>query len=84
MAEAAGLAPYLIMASAEAASGGRKKGAILSGACEALIAALYLDGGMTAARNFVMHYWHDAFAATSEPNCATPRPRFRNGRSRAR
>jgi ribonuclease-3 len=62
--EAAGLAPYLIMASAEAASGGRKKGAILSGACEALIAALYLDGGMTAARTFVMHYWHDAFLAS--------------------
>ena len=67
VAEAAGLAPFLIMASAEAASGGRKKGAILSDACEALIAALYLDGGLTAARNFVMHYWHDAFAAiTSE------------------
>jgi ribonuclease-3 len=63
VAEAAGLAPYLIMASAEAASGGRKKGAILSDACEALIAALYLDGGMNAARNFVMHYWHDDFAA---------------------
>lgn len=64
VAEAAGLAPYLIMASAEAASGGRKKGAILSGACEALIAALYLDGGMLAAKNFVMHYWHDDFLAS--------------------
>jgi ribonuclease-3 len=63
VAEATGLAPFLIMASAEAASGGRKKAAILSGACEALIAALYLDGGMTAARNFVMHFWHDDFVA---------------------
>src|SRR5262245_17258565 len=61
VAEAAGLASYLIMAPAEAASGGRKKGAILSGACEALIAALYLDGGLEAARNFVMNYWRDAF-----------------------
>jgi ribonuclease-3 len=66
VAEAAGLAPFLIMASAEAASGGRQKTAILSDACEALIAALYLDGGIEAARNFVMHYWHDAFA-TSVP-----------------
>ena len=65
VAEAAGFAPYLIMASAEAASGGRNKGAILSGACEALIAALYLDGGMAAARNFVMHYWNDAFATVT-------------------
>jgi ribonuclease III len=62
VAEAAGLAPFLIMTSAEAASGGRKKGAILSGACEALIAALYLDGGLPAARKFVMHYWHEGFA----------------------
>jgi ribonuclease III len=62
VAQAAGLAPFLIMASAEAASGGRKKNAILAGACEALIAALYLDGGLEAARRFVMHYWHDGFA----------------------
>jgi ribonuclease III len=62
VAEAVGLAPFLIMTSAEAASGGRKKGAILSGACEALIAALYLDGGLPAARKFVMHYWNEGFA----------------------
>jgi ribonuclease-3 len=60
--ETAGLAPFLIMASAEAASGGRKKSAILAGACEAVIAALYLDGGLEAARKFVMQYWQDAFA----------------------
>ena len=64
VAEAVGLASHLIMASAEAASGGRQKAAILSGACEALIAALYLDGGLPAARKFVMHYWHDDFAAS--------------------
>lgn len=61
-AEAAGLPEHLILAGSEAGSGGRRKGAILSGACEAVIAALYLDGGMDAARRFVDLYWTDAFA----------------------
>jgi ribonuclease III len=62
-AELAELSEHLILAKAEAGSGGRKKGAILSGACEAVIAALYLDGGMAAARGFIMRYWQDAFAS---------------------
>jgi ribonuclease-3 len=60
--EAAGLAAHLIMASAESGSGGRKKSAILAGACEAVIAALYLDGGLPAARAFVLRYWDEAFS----------------------
>jgi ribonuclease-3 len=43
--------------------GGRRKTPILAGACEAIIAALYLDGGMAAARQFVDRYWANAFAA---------------------
>jgi ribonuclease III len=61
-AEAAGLPEHLILAGAEAQSGGRRKLAILSGACEAVIAALYLDGGMDTARRFVDLYWNEAFA----------------------
>jgi ribonuclease III len=63
VAEVAGLAPHLHMASAEAESGGRQKSAILAGAAEAVIAALYLDGGLEAARGFVMRYWQEAFPA---------------------
>lgn len=62
IAEAAGLGPHLLMASSESSSGGRKKGAILAGACEALIAALYLDGGIEAARGFILRFWQEAFA----------------------
>jgi ribonuclease-3 len=64
-AEAAGIAERLILANAEASSGGRKKAAILAGACEAVIAALYLDGGMEAARRFVDCYWAEAFSELS-------------------
>jgi ribonuclease-3 len=62
-AEAAGLADQLILAASESNSGGRRKGAILAGACEAVIAALYLDGGMDAACRFVECYWSQAFGA---------------------
>jgi ribonuclease-3 len=61
--EAAGLGSYLIMASSESGSGGRRKGAILAGACEAVIAAVYLDGGLEAARRFVLRYWQELFAS---------------------
>jgi ribonuclease-3 len=61
-AEVAGISDHLILANAEAGSGGRKKGAILAGACEAVIAALYLDGGMEAARHFIDCYWAEAFS----------------------
>ena len=62
-AEAAGLSPYLILASSEAGSGGRAKAAILAGACEAVIAALYLDGGLEVARGFIEKYWAEMFAS---------------------
>ncbi len=58
----AGLAEHVILASSEAASGGRKKAAILAGVCEAVIAALYLDGGYDVARAFIERYWTRAFA----------------------
>ena len=62
-AEAAGLSSHLILAKSEAGSGGRLKAAILAGACEAVIAALYLDGGMKAARAFIEKYWSEMFAS---------------------
>jgi ribonuclease-3 len=60
-AEAAGLSDHIILAGSERASGGRQKPAILSGACEAVIAALYLDGGFDAARVFIERYWSEMF-----------------------
>jgi ribonuclease III len=61
-AEAAGIADHIVLAKSEQMSGGRQKAAILAGVCEALIAALYLDGGLEAARQFVERYWADSFA----------------------
>ena len=48
-----GLGDYILLGRGEEQSGGRRKPAMLANALEAVIAALYLDGGLTAARRFV-------------------------------
>ena len=47
------LGEYLHLGRGEEQSGGRTKKAILANAMEALIAAIYLDGGLEASREFV-------------------------------
>ena len=51
-----GLGEYLLLGRGEELSGGREKKALLANAVEALIAALYLDGGMEPARRFVLRH----------------------------
>ncbi len=48
VAQAIGLGEHLLLGKGEDRSGGRKKSAILANAMEAVIAAMYLDGGMSA------------------------------------
>lgn len=55
------LGAHLMLAPAEAAQGGRDKTAILGNAMEAVIAALYMDGGLEAARRFVLAAWASQF-----------------------
>ena len=57
VAEALGLGEHLRLGRSENISGGRRKAAILADAMEAVIAALWLDGGMAAARPFVTAHW---------------------------
>ncbi len=45
------------MGRSEMISGGRRKRAILGDAMEAVIAAVYIDGGMDAARTLVLRLW---------------------------
>jgi len=52
-----GLGPYILMGKSEARQGGRDKPAILADVCEAVIGALYLDGGFAVAEAFVLRYW---------------------------
>lgn len=50
------LGRYLLLGKGEAASGGAERPSILENAFEALIGAIYLDGGMEPARHFVLRF----------------------------
>ncbi len=52
-----GLGDVLKLGRSEMISGGRRKEALLGDALEAVIAAIYLDGGFDAARNVVLRLW---------------------------
>jgi ribonuclease-3 len=52
-----GLGPLLRLGKGEERSGGRTKASILSGAFEALLGAVYQDGGYEAARRIVERYF---------------------------
>ncbi len=51
------LGPHLILSDAEDESGGRDKDTILADALEALLAAVFLDGGFDVARRIVRRLW---------------------------
>jgi len=57
LAEAAGLARALDVAPGEARAGVRRRATVLADALEAAIGALYFDGGLEAARDFVRRIW---------------------------
>lgn len=70
-ARRADLGEGAFLSPSEEAQGGRGKEAILADLCESVIAALYLDGGFTAARDFVARFWEEEFAhAESAPRDA--------------
>jgi ribonuclease-3 len=57
VARAIGLPALVRMSKGEEDSGGRDNPGLLSDACEALIAAIYLDGGLEPASAFVRRHW---------------------------
>jgi len=52
-----GLGGFIVVSSGEDAAGVRQNTSVLADVCEALIAALYLDGGLAVAQRFVERYW---------------------------
>lgn len=51
-----GLGDYLLLGKGEEATGGRKRDSITSDAMEALIGAIYLDGGFISAKEFIHRF----------------------------
>jgi len=67
IARAIDLGAALRVGSSEANAGARSRIAILADVCEALIGAVYLDGGYKAAEGLVERLWEDRLKATAPP-----------------
>ncbi|MBL42225.1 MAG: ribonuclease III [Rhodospirillaceae bacterium] len=59
VAERISLGKFIYISQSEEKNGGRFKSAILADTCEALIAAIYLDGGISNAEKFINTFWED-------------------------
>ena len=66
-ARRAGLRDALRVDASATKVGARDNDRVLGDACEALIAALYIDAGIAAARDFVLTFWGDAFETLDAP-----------------
>ena len=55
-AEAINLGSYLFLGKGEDATGGRNRNSVVSDAMEAVIGAIYLDGGFASAKEFVLKF----------------------------
>ena len=62
-----GLGAFVILSPGEAQAGGRDNPSVLADTCEAVIAALYLDGGLEAARGFVHRCWEPLLQTATTP-----------------
>ena len=53
------IGPYIRLGKGEEQGGGRKRNALLADAMEAIIGALFLDGGLDKARKFILDHFAD-------------------------
>jgi ribonuclease-3 len=71
------LGNYLMLGPGELRSGGQSRNSILADALEAVIAAVYLDGGMESARNVIVNLYKNRFdKVTSKDNLKDPKTRL--------
>jgi len=61
LAQRVRLDKFILLGKGEEKSGGRKKNTILAGVFEAVVGALYLDGGLEAARQFLLRFLESSF-----------------------
>jgi ribonuclease-3 len=62
-----GVSAHIRLGENEAQSGGHAKPAIMGDVCEAIIGALYLDGGYAAVQAAVTRVWHPRMLAPTRP-----------------
>lgn len=59
-AEQIDLGKYILLGRGEESTGGRNRPSVVSDAFEAVVAAIYLDGGMDAAKPYILKFIKDA------------------------
>ena len=67
VAASIGLGRHLRLSRGEEETGGRANTGLLADCCEAVIGALYLDGGLPAAAAFIARYWEGPIEADLAP-----------------
>src|SRR5476649_2907658 len=72
VARAMDLGPALKLGNSESHAGGRLRSTILADACEALVGAVFTDGGYQAADALIARFWRSACSSRCA-RCATPR-----------
>jgi ribonuclease-3 len=72
-ARRAGLPEAIRLSASASKVGARRSDAVLGDACEALIAALYIDGGLECARAFFLKFWAEEFERLHEPRMKDPK-----------
>jgi len=68
-----GLGDALQISPSEDKQGGREKVSILGDACEALLAAIYLDGGFAAAKEFFENHWQEEISLVVNDSMKDPK-----------
>jgi ribonuclease III len=69
-----GIGEFLIMSRGEIIHGGQQRASSLADAYEAVIGAIFIDGGFDVAREFVLRCFRDAFGEfTAPPNLSNPK-----------
>lgn len=67
VAELIQLGDFVRLSRGEEGAGGQRNPSLLADTCEAVIAALYLDGGLSVAEHFVHRYWRPLMGAARQP-----------------
>lgn len=67
VAEKLALGSFMRLSTGETKAGGVQKETILADAVEALIGAIYLDGGLDAARKFIHAHWEPLLSCAGAP-----------------
>jgi ribonuclease-3 len=71
--EALGVGPAMRLSPGETKTGGRRKAGVIADAVEAILAAVYLDGGLEAARTVFDKAWASEFAAPPSRTVTNPK-----------